>query len=267
MSNELVEREPVAQVGGSSPSDLIRYAMDKGADIEKLEQLFALQLKYEANEARKAYVAAMVEFKRNPPEIFKTSHVKFGLTEYDHATIGDVTSITGAALAACGISHRWDMVQAEGKITVKCILTHALGHSEQVELSAGADQSGGKNAIQAVASTVSYLQRYTLLAASGLATKDQADDDGRGGKQEEKHKPSITQARKKILGETAVAIVDLINKDDDFGAFGLCEPITDTDEKEYLWTLLPSNARSAIKIAADNKRKMGESARQPGEEE
>jgi len=38
--------------------------------------------------------------------------------------------------------------------------------------------SGNKNPIQAIASTVSYLERYTLLAITGLTTKDM-DDDGK----------------------------------------------------------------------------------------
>jgi hypothetical protein len=36
-----------------------------------------------------------------------------------------------------------------------------------------------KNAIQQVASTTTYLQRYTLLAITGMSTKGM-DDDGRG---------------------------------------------------------------------------------------
>jgi hypothetical protein len=46
-------------------------------------------------------------------------------------------------------------------------------------LSGEPDASGQKNKIQQVGSTVTYLQRYTLLALTGLATHDQ-DDDGRG---------------------------------------------------------------------------------------
>ena len=63
-----------------------------------------------------------------------------------------------------------------GMIRVSCIITHVLGHSEQVSLQCGADQSGKKNNIQAVGSTVTYLERYTLLAATGIAVKDQDDD-------------------------------------------------------------------------------------------
>jgi hypothetical protein len=56
-----------------------------------------------------------------------------------------------------------------------------MGHSERTPLEASPDASGGKNGIQAVGSTVTYLQRYTLLSATGMAVQDQ-DDDGRGGK-------------------------------------------------------------------------------------
>ena len=55
-----------------------------------------------------------------------------------------------------------------------------MGHSESTVLEAAPDSSGKKNAIQQVASTVTYLQRYTLLAACGLATKDMEDDDCAG---------------------------------------------------------------------------------------
>jgi hypothetical protein len=41
------------------------------------------------------------------------------------------------------------------------------------------DDSGNKNKIQQAGSTVTYLQRYTLLAVTGLSTQDQ-DDDGQG---------------------------------------------------------------------------------------
>ncbi len=61
-----------------------------------------------------------------------------------------------------------------------CILTHELTHSERTSLTAKPDQSGKKNPIQAIASTVSYLQKYTLLAITGLAAQGM-DTDGNGG--------------------------------------------------------------------------------------
>lgn len=177
---------PAAQVPAAvTPMQMLAMAIERGADVGMLEKLMALQERWEANEARKAFVAALSAFKAEPPTIEKNKHVSFpnskgGTTEYDHATLDQVANVIGAALSKHGLSHRWETEQMDGgMIRVSCILQHALGHSERVTLQASPDQSGGKNNIQAVGSTVTYLQRYTLLAAVGLAAKDQ-DDDGEG---------------------------------------------------------------------------------------
>lgn len=166
-------------VVSATPADLLRIAVESGADLEKLEKLMALQERWEANEARKAYVAAMTAFKSEPLEIFKKKTVEFSGTKYMHAELSDVTSVVCPAMAKHQLSHRWDVSQAGDRITVDCVITHVLGHSEKVTMEAMPDSSGKKNAIQQVASTVSYLQRYTLLAATGVATKGM-DDDAQG---------------------------------------------------------------------------------------
>lgn len=166
-----------ATVAPVTPMEMLAMAVQQGADLEKLEKLMGLQERWEANEARKAFVAALTEFKRNPPTIVKDKLVAFGNTKYKHAELDQVSSVIGKALSEVGISHRWDIEQQEGRIRVTCILTHSLGHSECVSLEAPPDNSGQKNSIQAIASAVTYLQRYTLLAAAGVATGD--DQDGR----------------------------------------------------------------------------------------
>ena len=162
---------------------MIVSAIQNNVSPEALAQLLAVKEKWEAGEARKAFVTAMAKFKANPPKITKNKHVKYqsknGLVDYWHASLDHITDIIGAALAQVGISYRWETAQENGAIIVTCYLTHEDGHTEKSVLSAAADQSGGKNSIQAVGSTVTYLQRYTLLSATGMATEDQ-DDDGRG---------------------------------------------------------------------------------------
>lgn len=185
----------------ATPGDLFRYAMESGADLDRLEKLMQMQLAWEANEARKAYVAAMAEFKKNPPEIWKDKHVSFdtqkGRTEYDHATLGNVVEKVVSALAEHGFSHRWVPGRSDaGLMTVTCVITHRLGYFEETTLEGPADQSGGKNGIQAVSSTSTYLSRYSLLLGCGLATKDMPDDDGRGAEQpKEKIKTPISGSR------------------------------------------------------------------------
>jgi len=177
MNTELMKQEVPAEIEIVSPiMGIMHLAIEKGAGIDQLERLMAMQEKWEANQAKKAFNVAMAKFKENPPKISKDKHVRFqtqkGVTEYDHSTLGHVCDQITAGLSAVGITHKWVPKQAGGKIAVTCILTHALGYSdpEPPTLEAGADESGSKNAIQAIGSTVTYLQRYTLLSAVGMAS-------------------------------------------------------------------------------------------------
>jgi hypothetical protein len=60
---------------------------------------------------------------------------------------------------------------------VTCHVSHEKGHRESTSLTGPEDVSGGKNPIQTIGSTVTYLQRYTMVSALGLSTADQDDAD------------------------------------------------------------------------------------------
>jgi hypothetical protein len=166
----------------ATPMEMIGRAVASGASVETMEKLLALQERWEANEARKSFVSAIAAFKANPPAILRNRHVEFetrggGKTSYSHATLDNVCDAIGASLASHGLSWRWETEHLDqGIIRVTCILTHVGGHSERTALQASPDASGGKNPVQAVGSTVTYLQRYTLLAATGIAVQGQDDD-------------------------------------------------------------------------------------------
>jgi hypothetical protein len=173
-----------------TPMQMLQVAVERGDDLEKLRQLMDLQDRWEAAQARKAYVAAIAAFKAEPMRILKSKHVNIpGGAKFAHATLADVCDGVVAALSKHGLSHKWELQQDGDRITVTCILTHEAGHSERTMLSGLPDDSGKKNGIQQIASTVTYLQRYTLMAAVGLAAKDM-DDDGRGAGPA---KPKITE--------------------------------------------------------------------------
>ena len=182
--------------------ELVAHAAARGASMDELRAFIELQERLEANDARKAYVANMAEFKRNPPKIVKDKLVGYenrdgSFTGYKHATLGSVCAAVAEGLGAHGFSHRWDTEQPQsGLIAVTCVITHSMGHSEVTRMEAPPDNSGKKNAIQQVASTITYLQRYTLLAACGLASHEQVDDDGQGGQHggESAQRTTTTQA-------------------------------------------------------------------------
>lgn len=165
-----------------TPMEIISSAVQSGASPEQLGQLLALQERFEANEAKKAFDSAMAAFKANPPKLVKDKRVNFtspkGTTDYRHAALDQVSGVIGAALSKHGLSHRWrTSIVDGGAIEVACTIAHASGHSEELSvLRASPDVTGNKNSIQAVGSTSTYLQRYTLLAATGLATGDMDDD-------------------------------------------------------------------------------------------
>ena len=146
-----------------------------------------LQERWEANEAKKAFTAAMSEFKKEAIEINKNKTVTYKNqdnteTSYSHATLDHVVEMVTPKLSEHGLSHKWSTSQGEGgRITVTCEITHALGHSECVSLTASPDDSGKKNNIQRIASTVTYLERYTFLMITGLAAKGHDDDGASSG--------------------------------------------------------------------------------------
>lgn len=184
-----------------------RMAVDPNITPERVEAMLAVKERWDAAEARKAFVAAMAAFKAEPLEVVKRKLVEFktrdgDVTSYRHAELADVTAVVCPAMARHGLSHAWAVDQSGPQISVTCTLTHALGHRESVTMHAPPDQSGKKNAIQQVASTVTYLQRYTLLAICGLATTGM-DDDGRAGGDSD---PAIDEEAEKALANWSAAI-------------------------------------------------------------
>jgi hypothetical protein len=142
-----------------------------------------LQERWETNEARKAYTKAMSAFKQEQFSIDKNKLVDFktqkGAVSYKHATLDNICNIVVPLLSKHYLSHKWVTKQDNNAVSVTCTVTHVQGHSEDVTLAAPPDTSGSKNSIQSIASTVSYLERYTILAALGIAVQDQ-DNDGQG---------------------------------------------------------------------------------------
>lgn len=241
-----IEHAPQTRdISSATPGELLRIAIDRGVDVVQLERLMDLQIKYEANEARKAYVEAMAAFKKNPPEIIKRSQVSYktssGVTEYMHADLGEVCSQVVSALAAHGFSHGWQINQLDsGQIEVTCVLTHSKGHSELTKLRSSADSSGGKNSIQAMASTITYLERYTLLAATGLATKGM-DDDGRSAE--------LTLITDDQLGELESLITQVAANKQQFLKFLKVKSLGDLPQKAFKTAIAALEAKR-LKVPA-----------------
>lgn len=163
-----------------TPTSLISQAIDKGLDVAALEKLMDLQQRWEANEARKLFFRAFTGFQAQCPDLRKTKAVSFGSgsASFHYAPLADITRQISKELKANDLSYRWEISDNDKEIKVTCLVSHVAGHTETTTMTANADTSGAKNAIQARASAITYMQRYTLIGALGLSTAD-SDIDGR----------------------------------------------------------------------------------------
>ena len=174
-------RQETAVAAPITPMEMINSAIERGADVGMLEKLMGLQERWEANQARKAFDNAMAAAKSEIPVIGKDREVEFGAdraqTRYRHETLAAIDRTVTPILAKYGLSYRFRTSSPPNEpVTVTCVISHRDGHSEENTLQSGRDDSGKKNAIQSMGSTLTYLQRYTLKAALGLSASE--DDDG-----------------------------------------------------------------------------------------
>jgi hypothetical protein len=172
MQNAVARTEPNAVVS-MTPMDMLDRAVTQGASMEVLEKLMALQERWEANQARKSFNDAVAAAKAEIPVITKNRE---GHNSKRYADFAAYARVVDPILGRHGLGYRFRTVQDE-RIHVTCILFHKAGHVEENTLAGPADATGSKNAIQAIGSTLTYLQRYSLTQALGLAATE--DDDGR----------------------------------------------------------------------------------------
>ena len=164
-----------------TPMSMIERAVERGADVAMIEKLMQLEERHRANLGRRSFDQAISNAKAEIPAIRKNRQVDFttakGRTNYKHEDMAEIARTVDPILSKNGLSYRYRTAQEGGTVTVTCILSHRDGYCEETTLSSGIDQSGNKNHIQAVGSAATYLQRYTLKMALGLAATE--DDDGR----------------------------------------------------------------------------------------
>ncbi len=197
------DRAPVT-TAALTPMEMLDRALSQNAPVETLSKLMDLQDRWERNQARKAFEDAMANAKAEIPEIKKGRKVDFtsnkGRTNYQYEDLASIMSVVAPILSKFGLSVRYrTTAEPNQPIVVTCIVSHRMGHSEENTLMAGRDESGNKNSIQSIGSTVTYLQRYTLKAALGLAAA--ADDDGAKADETEDQAKKITEAQASVIRE------------------------------------------------------------------
>lgn len=194
---EYPEQQNVPQ----TPMAMLSVAVAKGMSPETIKGFMDLAERWEANEARRAYNEAFAAFKAEAIVITKNRNVDAGpLTGKRYAELISWVENVTPALSRNGLSASWKLTKDDPAwIEVTCTLKHVKGHSESVSMGGPPDTGGAKSPIQARASTVTYLERYTLKAITGLA---EGGDDNDGGGTTGMTEEEVATWKKKIEATT-----------------------------------------------------------------
>jgi ERF superfamily len=173
--------------GDIGPSSLVllfeRLASNKDVDVDKFQKLLDMQERILRYAAEKEYYAAFSVMQGELPEISEQGEIIVnGSLRSRYARNEDIQRAVKPILQKHGFALSFRNTFKDGLLTITGVLAHRSGHTEQDEFIAKADDSGSKNAIQALGSTRSYGQRYVTTALLNIATRDPTgkDDDGHG---------------------------------------------------------------------------------------
>jgi hypothetical protein len=184
---------PSATSGGGGPSTssgqgllamIERLATNPALNIEVFDRLLAARRSEEDREAERAFNAAISHAKGDLSPVLKTRDVDFTSTKgtrtrYKYEAFADVARVVDPVFSRHGLAYRFSIAQTLDQVKVTCVVSHADGFSDRTTLEGKVDPgSTGMSMVQALGSALTYLQRYSLRAAIGLAAG--VDDDGRG---------------------------------------------------------------------------------------
>lgn len=177
--NAVVEAKAPRRAVISNPMQMLALAVERGDGIEQLKQLMDLRDRWEATEAKKAYVEAFANFKRNMPDVIKDElNKQYGS---DYSSLANLVNTVNRVLGEYGLNATWDPVVKDNLVTVTVIMTHVGGHEQRVTLCGPPDTSGQKNPLQQIKSTLTYLEGATFQAITGVVARSASkDDDGNG---------------------------------------------------------------------------------------
>lgn len=156
-----------------------RAARDPQVDIDKMERLFAMRERMQAQQAKAAYLAALAEMQPKLPAIDKRGEINIGSGKpQKYALWEDINEAIRPILAAHGFSLTHRISQTQDRMSVTAVLGHCAGHTEETSISLPIDATGSKNNVQGWGSSAQYGRRYTGVTILNITTRGE-DDDGK----------------------------------------------------------------------------------------
>lgn len=179
MATEIIERQdqaPVVQTTSSADilPVIMQLASNPQCDLDKMDRLLAMHERMTAKSAQTEFNAAMAAMQCDIPSIAERGE---GHNRKTYATLEDINDVIKPIMQRYGFAMSFRVEHNQAGINVTGVLMHRAGHREETTMLLPTDTSGGKNAVQAVASSVSYGKRYVMCAMLNISTRGE-DDDG-----------------------------------------------------------------------------------------
>lgn len=153
-----------------------RLVLDPNVPMDKLERMLAMQERIVAEGSKAAFAAAFAAASAQFPSIPLNGK---GDKNKPYALLKDIMGLTRPVLSRHGLALSFAVNSEGAAVRVTAELMHIDGHTKTTSIELPKDQSGSKNAVQAVGSSQTYGQRYTAQAILGLSLGDDTEDDGR----------------------------------------------------------------------------------------
>jgi len=172
VTDTAMQVHPESPESSSLIQAIARASADPNVNLEKMQGLMAMYERMEAKRAETAFAAALSDMQSELPSIGERGNAA---GRYTYALWEDINTAIKPVLQKHGfaLSFRTDFANGIG---VTAVLSHRAGHRESTSIVLPADPSGNKNAVQAVASSVSYGKRYTAGALLNLTSYGEDDD-------------------------------------------------------------------------------------------
>jgi ERF superfamily len=212
------EQAPQPSEGGGLLVMIERLATRSDLNIDVFERLLNARRSEEDRAAERAFNLAMSQAKGELQPVLKTRDVDYpsrkeggARTKYRYENFADVAKVVDPVFSAHGLAYRFAVEQQGDMARVTCIVSHAEGYSDRVRLESKVDPgSTGMAWVQALGSVLTYLQRYSLRAAIGLAAA--VDDDGRAaGGTSPKIVDEQANELRKLFDETGRSVATMLN--------------------------------------------------------
>ena len=180
--SQIVKTEIKDDVIEINPAKLVKLAIDKQYDIEKISKLLDIYEKWEEKKIKKEFYAAFSSFQTDIPEIKKTVHVNFTaksgrIVDYWYEPLAGIIKQLKPYFKKYGLSYQFEPLQEESKFILTCYVNHVSGYSYSCTLESVIEDKNFMNRIQSMGNVKTYLERYAFCGVFGIATAE-SDTDG-----------------------------------------------------------------------------------------